>query len=118
MESVSPHKRLVVTGLGVVASLGSEGSSRVSLECLASGVPVVATRVGGIPELLEGGRLGALVEPGNPEALAAAISALLRDPARRAVLARQGREAAETRHSFDRWAGEIEEVYRLTLVGG
>jgi len=101
--------------VGVVASLGSEGSSRVLLEYLASGVPVVATRVGGIPELLEGGRLGLLVQPNDAQSLAEGIAALLKDPDRRARLAREGRAAAMQRHSFDRWIGEIEAVYQSIL---
>jgi len=59
--------------VGVVASLGSEGSSRIVMEYMAAGVPVVATRVGGIPEILDQGELGRLVDPGNPEQLADAI---------------------------------------------
>jgi glycosyltransferase involved in cell wall biosynthesis len=67
-------ERLIASlDVGVVASLGSEGSSRIIMEYMASGVPVVATRVGGIPELLEQGDLGRLVDPGNPEQLADAI---------------------------------------------
>lgn len=101
--------------IGVVASLGSEGSSRVSLECLASGVPVVATTVGGIPELLQGGRYGILVEPNNARALAEGIETLLADAQLREDLKREGRAYAESERNYRRWIGEIEEAYRSVL---
>jgi len=59
--------------VGVVASRGSEGSSRITMEYMASGVPVVSTCVGGIPELLEEGKLGFLVEPNDPSALSLSV---------------------------------------------
>ena len=67
-------ERLIASmDVGVVASVGSEGSSRIIMEYMASGVPVVATCVGGIPEIIENVRLGWLVEPGNCEKLARGI---------------------------------------------
>jgi len=72
-------ERLIASlDIGVVASVGSEGSSRIIMEYMASGVPVVATCVGGIPEIIENGHLGWLVEPDNCEKLArGVIEALL-----------------------------------------
>ena len=65
--------------LGVIASLGSEEVSRGLLEWMSVGRPVVATRVGCIPEILEEGRGGYLVQPGDAEALAEKIQILLGD---------------------------------------
>ena len=97
--------------IGVVASLGSEGSSRITYEYMASGVPVVATRVGGIPEIISDGETGLLVDPGDVGQLADALARLLRESG----LARNMREAAleraRTFHNYDRWIGETVEVY-------
>lgn len=79
-------------------------------EYLAAGLPVVASRVGGLPALLEDGRLGVLVDPGDPRALAAAIARLREDPGRRARLGRGGRRAAVDRHD---WSGVVARALRL-----
>jgi glycosyltransferase involved in cell wall biosynthesis len=71
--------------LGVVASTGSEANCRVGLEWMASGVPLLATAVGVLPDLVQDGETGCLVAPGDPEALAQPIVRLeaRRDEARR-----------------------------------
>lgn len=65
------------------------------LEAMACGVPVIATPVGGIPDLLDGGRAGLLVEAGKPADLRAAVEALLADKARRAELSTRARAHCE-----------------------
>ncbi len=72
---------LVAADVGALSS-DWEGMPLFLLECMALGVPVAATRVGGVPELIEHERTGLLVPPRDPAALAGAISALLEDPAR------------------------------------
>ena len=69
-----------------------EGIPVVLMEAMASGVPVVASRISGIPELVEDGVSGLLVEPRQPEALAAALSSLYRDPQCWQRLSASGRE--------------------------
>ncbi len=64
-----------------------EGMPLFVLECMATGTPVVATNVGGLPEMIEHDRTGLLVPPRDPSALAAAITALLADPDRARLLA-------------------------------
>jgi glycosyltransferase involved in cell wall biosynthesis len=71
------------------------------LEYMAAGVPVVASAIGQIPELLDAGRCGILCPPGDVEALAEALDALRRDPALRQRLGAAGHEAALRRHSWD-----------------
>ncbi len=76
-------------GAADVGALSSdwEGMPLFLLECMALGAPVAATRVGGVPELIEHDRTGLLVPPRDPAALAGAISALLEDPTRSRRLA-------------------------------
>lgn len=69
----------------------------VLLEAMASGCPVVSTRLSGIPEIVEDGTSGLLVEPNDERALASALEDLLRDPARAGDLAARGRQRAEVR---------------------
>ncbi|MDO5053443.1 MAG: glycosyltransferase family 4 protein [Pseudoclavibacter sp.] len=83
-------------------------------EYLAAGLPVVASEVGQLPAIL--GELGGLVPPSDPDALAAAIDALARDPERRARLGTAGRILAERRHS---WSGVVSEIFEAAgLAGG
>ncbi|WP_316668639.1 glycosyltransferase family 4 protein [uncultured Propionibacterium sp.] len=78
-------------------------------EYLAAGLPVVASGVGQLPGIL--GRLGVLVAPSDPAALAGALDALAVDPRRRAELGRAGRALAVERHS---WTGVVERIMRLS----
>ncbi|MBA2670219.1 MAG: glycosyltransferase [Gemmatimonadetes bacterium] len=97
--------------VGVVASLGSEGSSRITYECMASGVPVAATTVGGIPEILTDGETGLLVSPGDVEALAGAIGRLIETPDIRAQLTTAALARIHEHHTFDRWIADTVRVY-------
>jgi glycosyltransferase involved in cell wall biosynthesis len=71
-----------------------EGSPMAVIEAMAAGLPVVATAVGGVPELVEPGVTGLLVPPGDTAALAESLAALARDPRRRAAFAARARERA------------------------
>jgi glycosyltransferase involved in cell wall biosynthesis len=74
---------------------------------------VVATRVGGIPELVEDGRTGLLAATGNPPDLAAKLLQLLRDPALRLEMGRAGRVAAQTKFNLKEKVREIVSLYQL-----
>ncbi|HYB73175.1 MAG TPA: glycosyltransferase family 4 protein [Candidatus Sulfotelmatobacter sp.] len=73
----------------------NEGMGRVLVAAMALGVPVVATRVGGVPDVLEDGRQGLLVPPADPAALAKSIAAILGDGMRAAAMGALGRARAE-----------------------
>jgi glycosyltransferase involved in cell wall biosynthesis len=73
----------------------SEGLGRVVLEAMARARPVVGSSVGGIPELIEEGRTGRLVPPGDPAALAAALSSVLSDPSAAEKMGHEARESFE-----------------------
>lgn len=90
----------------------SEGYSMALLEACASGLPIVATDVGGNREIVADGGNGLLVPAARPEALADALAALLRDPARAAAMGRVGRAWALREASIETMAARYETLYR------
>jgi len=96
-----------------------EGLPLALLEAMASGVAVVATAVGGVPEVIEPRREGLLVPFGETPALAEAVIGLLHDPARRHDLGAAGRKRVERDFGIDRMARQLEEIYaRVTGRAG
>ncbi len=89
-----------------------EGFGLALLEAMTAELPVVATRVGGVPELIEHGISGHLVEPGSPAALSAGIERLLTDAAYRRQLAADGARRARAEFSPERMVAEISALYR------
>jgi glycosyltransferase involved in cell wall biosynthesis len=98
----------------VIASY-SEGTTTTALEAQSCGVPVVATRVGAVHEVVEDGVTGLLVSPAQADALAAAILSLLDDPARRAEMGRAGRAAALERFDTETSADVHARAYEAAL---
>ena len=94
----------------------SEGLSNALLEYMAAGKALVATAVGGNVQLVEDGRHGLLVPPGDPEKLAAAITRLLTDPVLAQRLGTAARRRTEERYSRQRMMQRFETLY-LNLVG-
>ncbi|TDV48028.1 glycosyltransferase [Actinophytocola oryzae] len=88
-----------------------EPSGNEALEAMACGVPVLATSVGDLADTVVDGATGVLVPPRRPEKLAAAMRALLADPARRDFLGATGRERVEVHHRWDRIARDTADVY-------
>jgi starch synthase len=88
------------------------------LEAMAFGLPVVATRAGGLPEVVEDGVTGLLVSPGDPAALAGAVGRLLADPGLRERLGRAGRARVLANFTADRVVRETVPVYTRALNTG
>jgi starch synthase len=89
----------------------------VNLEAMACGTAVVASRVGGIPEVVSDGVTGLLVPPDDPAALAAALNALVRDPARAARYGQAGRDRAVAEFSWQTVAAETAALYAELVRG-
>jgi L-malate glycosyltransferase len=89
-----------------------EGVSLTVLEAMASALPVVATRVGGTPEVVVDGMSGVLVEPRDPESVHAAVAALLRNGSRRRALGMAARVRVQSAFSIERMVEEYAAAYR------
>lgn len=100
----------------VLPSLFGEGLPMVVLEAMASGVPVVATRVEGVPEAIRDGKDGLVAEPGNPRSLADAVARLVKGTADWSAL-RASALARHAEHFSDRSMAEgVAAVYRRLLA--
>jgi glycosyltransferase involved in cell wall biosynthesis len=96
--------------VGVLCSR-SEGTPVALIEAAAAARPVVATRVGGVPEVVLDGRTGILVPPGDPDELASAIVSLLTDRDRADAMAREGRAWVRDRFSAARLVRDVASLY-------
>lgn len=92
-----------------------EGLPNVILEAMVAGLPIVATPVGGVPEVVDHGVTGLLVSPGSVDELAAALIELGRDPARRALLGQRAWQVPATRFGVQREIDETIAVYEEIL---
>src|SRR6266850_1659176 len=99
----------------VLPSIRSEAIPQVIPQALAVGTPVVASTVGGSPELIRDGENGRLVPPADPRALADAILALLREPERARAMARAGQAMVLARYTIDETMARTTAVYREIL---
>jgi glycosyltransferase involved in cell wall biosynthesis len=89
----------------------SEAFPNGVIEAMAAGLPVVASRVGGLLDLIDDGRTGLLVKPDSPVALVEAIESLLVSPARAAMIGASARQEVTQRYSFDRMVRAFEDLY-------
>jgi len=95
----------------VVLSSHEEGFPNVVLEAMAAGRPVVATRVGGVPEIVEDGKTGLLVPPRDPEKLAEGIMRLLVNRREAEEMGKRGLERVRERFSMEKMVRSYEELY-------
>lgn len=110
------HHYYAGADLFVLPSL-TEGLPMVLLEALQAGLPVVCSRVGGIPDVVCDGETGILVAPGDVKELANGISRLLCDPDLAERLGRNGRRRVESSFGAEAWVRRIEEVYSSLAFG-
>ncbi len=93
----------------------SEPFGKVIIEAMVSGCAVVASRVGGIPEIIGTPSVGTLIPPDDPEAVAAAITAYLDDPERRHITAQAGNQHARSHFSMEAMISQLESIYAELL---
>jgi glycosyltransferase involved in cell wall biosynthesis len=94
---------------------GNEGTPVVAIEALAAGRPVVATAVGGVPDVVSDGHDGLLANVGDIDALAAALGRLAADPELRRRMGEAGRERTLPRYAVRRLVDDIDGLYRELL---
>jgi glycosyltransferase involved in cell wall biosynthesis len=92
-----------------------EGTPLVVLEAWAAGLPVVATRVGGVPRMIADGENGLLVDEGKKVSLTVALLRLLRNPEQRRRIAAAGQQTVAARYSLERMAADYASQY-LELI--
>lgn len=110
--------RLLATSDVLVLPSYDEGLPLVILEALTTGVPVVCTAVGAIPEVFEHEKTALFVQPGDAEGLAAALSRLGTDPQLREKLAREGAALYEREFSLETFGARVAAIYRKYCFGG
>lgn len=99
----------------VVLTSDNEGTPVSLIEALAAARPVVSTEVGGVRDVLEGGRLGLLAPAGDGRALAGAVAALLDDPAAGREMGDRGARVVPGRYGVDRLVAEMASLYDLLV---
>ena len=115
VESATLPRIFGMADVFVLPSITAEAFEIVILEAMASGLPVVATNVGGIPEIIRESESGLLVPPGNELELRNAIEKLLLDDDLREWLGNNGRKAVEEKYSWDKVVEQIEKTYEEVL---
>ena len=100
----------------LVLPSANEGTPVSVIEALAGGRPVVATRVGGVPDVVRDGVDGFLVEPGDIDALAERLSRLAADPALAGRMGEAGRARVLERYSVERLVGDVDALYKKLLA--
>jgi len=103
--------------LAVLPSVAGEGSPATVKEAMAAGVPVIATDIGGVREILEDGKQGLLISPGSAKALQAALRLLIEDAPLRDAMGTAGRERARE-FSMERMIERTEDVYASLCDAG
>src|SRR5262249_30742714 len=99
----------------LVLPSANEGTPVSAIEALASGKPVVATSVGGVPDVVRDGIDGFLVEPGDVEGIGSALAQLAADPELARTMGEAGRERVREPYSVARLVDDVDALYRRLL---
>lgn len=110
----NPYPYIANFDLFVLPSL-AEGFPNVLLEAMTLGKPVVATRVGAVPDIVEDGKTGLVVAPGEPASLAHAIRSMLDDVSTMHEMGRKARSRVESRFSVQTSVAQTEAVFREVI---
>jgi glycosyltransferase involved in cell wall biosynthesis len=100
----------------LVVSSNNEGTAVSAIEAMAAGRPVIATRVGGLPDLIAEGETGLLVPPGDPDGLATAVLRLLHDPETACRMGQSAKAMVQERFSVQRLIVDMENLYHQLLA--
>lgn len=106
---------MAASGVLVLPSF-RDGTPRAITEGMASGLPIVATNIAGIPEQVEDGKNGYLVDPGDPTGLAQQLERLTRDPTKRADMGEHSQTRVEA-FSMENMLNDLDDVYASVLNG-
>lgn len=106
---------LAAMDVSVLPAISNESLPNVILESMAAGVPVIATRVGGSPELIDDGKTGLLVPPDDEASLVSALERLLRQPELRMQCAQQAKQKARDNFRLTEVCGRFEQLYWTLL---
>jgi glycosyltransferase involved in cell wall biosynthesis len=129
-EAARLANRLIWTGLRddmpdvyfasdvVAVTSDNEGTNVSAIEAQAAGLPVVSTRVGGMPSVVNQGVTGLLVEPDDERSFADALEEILLDDALRSHLGRNGSDRIRSDFSLDRLLADVDTLYRRLLAQG
>lgn len=93
-----------------------EGMPMAIIEAMASGLPVVASKVGGIPDMIQEGKNGLLVPPGKPDELAEALVKVIDDPALRTSMQRQSNLIAEEKFDMEKLVEKLTQIYSIFIT--
>lgn len=102
----------------VIPSWWAEAFPYAVLEAMSLGKPIIACRVGGLPEMIEDGVTGILVAPKSPQDIAAALEGLMQNLDLREAMGCQARDRHQNHYLIEHFADRIEAVYRKVLMGG
>ena len=101
---------------GMILTSVNEGTPVSAIESLAAGRPVVATRVGGVPDVVDDGEDGFLVDPGSTEQLADRLEELARNPELREQMGERGRARVPSRYAVARLVEDMDRLYKSLLA--
>lgn len=118
LAAIASFDILVVPSVEVQKQAGivSEGFGRVAIEGMAVGTPVIVSRTGGLPEIVEDGQSGIVVPPADARAIASAIVALLRDSGRKDALIKAARQRFSELYTAEKYGQNLQELY-LGVLG-